>query len=118
MLDQPLDEFKAESGEAVPVGNHKCELISPLKSLQYGEQSLSLPVESSGNVADDFCAGVEFPHVSDLTLEISPLFGRADAAIADDMGRRLSSQEGVDVVDKSEHRHRPHTLDNRPTVAR
>ena len=99
LLDQPLDEFKAESGEAVPVGNHKRELISPMKSLQYGEQSLALPVESSGNVGDDFCARVEFPHVSDLTLEISFLLGRADPAIADHMGRCLSSQEGVDVVE-------------------
>ena len=70
-----------------------------MKSLQYGEQSLSLLVESSGNVGDDFRARVEFPHVSDLTLEFSSLFGRTDPAIADHMGRRLSSHEGVDVVE-------------------
>ena len=34
LLDQPLDEFKSEPGEPVPVGNHKSELIPPVNSLQ------------------------------------------------------------------------------------
>ena len=34
LLDQPLDEFKSEPGEPVPVGNHKSELIAAMESLQ------------------------------------------------------------------------------------
>ena len=76
MLDQPLDEFKAESGEPVPVGNHKSEFISAVKSLQYGYKSLALPVESSGDVSDNLGSGEEFPHVGDLPLEVPALLGR------------------------------------------
>ena len=39
-----------ESGESVTVGNHNSELISAMKSLQYGDESFSLPVEASGGV--------------------------------------------------------------------
>ena len=34
LLDQPLNEFKSEPGEPVPVGNHKSELIAAMESLQ------------------------------------------------------------------------------------
>ena len=34
LLEHLLDELGAEAGEAVPVGNHKCEFISAMKSLQ------------------------------------------------------------------------------------
>ena len=91
MLDQPLDEFKAESREPVPVGNHNLEFISAVKSLQYGDESLSLPVEASGDVGDDLGAGVEFSHLGDLALEVSPLLRRADAAIADHKGSCVPS---------------------------
>ncbi len=99
MLDQPLDEFKAGSGESVPVGNHKSELISVAKSLQYGEESPAFPVEASGGVSDNLGFGVEFSHVSGLTLEVSPLLGGTDPAVADGPGVRLFSEEGVDVVE-------------------
>ena len=57
LLNQPLDEFKPEAGQTVSVGNHKSELISAVKPLQYGEQSFSLPVEASGDVSDDLGVG-------------------------------------------------------------
>ena len=75
MLDKPLDEFKAEPGEPVPVGNHKSELISAVKSLQYGEQSFAFPVESSGGVSDNLGVGVKLSHMGDLPLKVSALFG-------------------------------------------
>ena len=99
MLNQPLDEFKPEAGQTVSVGNHKSELISAVKPLQYGEQSFSLPVEASGDVSDDLGVGVELSHVSDLPLEVSALLGRTDPAVADGLGVCLSSEEGVDVVE-------------------
>ena len=99
MLNQPLDEFKPESGKPVPVGNHKSELIPAVKPLQYGEQSFSLPVEASGDVSDDLGVGIEISHVSDLPLEVSALLGRTDPAVADGLGVCLSSEEGVDVVE-------------------
>ena len=99
MLNQPLDEFKPEAGQTVSVGNHKSELISAVKPLQYGEQSLAFPVEASGDVSDDLGVGVELSHVSDLPLEVSALLGRTDPAVADGLGVCLSSEEGVDVVE-------------------
>ena len=83
MLDKPLDEFKAESGKPVPVGNHKSEFSSAVKSLQYGYKSLALPVESSGDVSDNLGFREELLHVGDLPLEVPALFGGADPAVAD-----------------------------------
>ena len=99
MLDQPLDEFNTESGEPVPVGNHKSELISAVKSLQYGDESLALPVESSGDVSDNLGFREELLHVGDLPLEVPALLGRAGPAVADGLRVCLSSEEGVDVVE-------------------
>ena len=69
------------------------------KSLQYGEESPAFPVEASSDVSDNLNVGVEFPHLGDLTLEVSPLLGGADPAVADGLGICLSPQEGVDVVE-------------------
>ena len=99
MLDQPVDEFKAESGESVPVGNHESELISAVRPLQYGDESLAFPVEAPGDVSDDLGVGVDLSHLSDLPLEVSALLGRTDPAVADGLGVCLSSEEGVDVVE-------------------
>lgn len=99
LLNQPLDEFKSESGEAVPVGNHKREFFSPVKALQYGEQALPSPVEASGDVSDDFGAGIGFPHEGGLAPEVSALLGGADAAVADRNGRGITFEEGFDVVE-------------------
>ena len=99
MLDKPLDEFNTESGEPVPVGNHKSELISAVKSLQYGYKSLALPVESSGDVSDNLGFWEELSHVGDLPLEVPALLGGADPAVTDGLGVCLSLEEGVDVVE-------------------
>ena len=96
LLDQPLDEFKSEPGEPVPVGNHKSELIPPVNSLQYGEESLALPVESSPDVPNDFGVWVEAPHLGALPLPVSPLLGGADPAVTDGFWFRSPSEEGVD----------------------
>ena len=87
---QPLDEFKAEPGQSVPMGNHNIELIPALQSFQYGEQSFALPVEATGHVGNDLGVGVEFPHLSDLPLEVASLLGGTDSAIADELGSRLT----------------------------
>ena len=34
LLEHLLDEFGVEAGESVSVGDHKCEFISAMKSLQ------------------------------------------------------------------------------------
>ena len=98
MLDKPLDEFKSEPSEPVPVGNHKSELISAVKSLQYGYKSLALPVESSGDVSDNLGFWVELSHVGDLPPEVSALFGGADAAVADCFRVGFAPEVGVGVV--------------------
>ena len=81
------------------MGNHKSELISAVKSLQYGEQSLAFPVEASGDVGDNLGVGVEFSHLGGLALEVSALLRSTDAAITDCFCVRLSSEEGVDVIE-------------------
>ena len=98
MLDKPLDEFKSEPSEPVPVGNHKSELISAVKSLQYGYKSPALPVESSGDVSDNLGFREELPHVGDLPPEVSALFGGADAAVADCFRVGFAPEVGVGVV--------------------
>ena len=105
MLDKPLDEFNTESGEPVPVGNHKSELISAVKSLQYGYKSLALPIESSGDVSDNLGSGEEFPHLASdwcAQVEVSAccLAELTRQYPADDcLGVCLSLEEGVDVVE-------------------
>ena len=99
MLDQPLDEFKAEPGQSVPVGNHKLELIAPMESLQYGEQSPSLPVEPTGDVGDDLGVRVALPHLGDLPFQVPTLLRRTDPAVTDDLGGGLLSQVSVHVVE-------------------
>ena len=81
------------------MGNHKSELISAVKSLQYGEQSFPFPVESSSDVRDNLGSRVEFPHPGDLPLNVSALLGGTDLAVADCFRIRLSSEEGVGVVE-------------------
>ena len=98
MLDQPLDEFKAEAGESVPVGNHKFELIAAMKSLQYGSQSGTLPIESAGDIGDDFSVRVDGPHVSNLSVEVCSLLAGTDSAIADSDGFGNPVQVGINVV--------------------
>ena len=99
LYDQPLDEFKAEPGQSVPMGNHNIELIAAMQSFQYGEQSFALPVEATGHVGDDLRVGVEFPHLSDLPAEIPTLLGGTDSAVADDIGPGCSAQIGINVVE-------------------
>ena len=81
------------------MGNHNIELIAPMQSLQYGEQSFALPVEATGHVGDDLGVGVEFPHLSDLPAEIPTLLGGTDSAVADDIGPGCSAQIGINVVE-------------------
>ena len=57
------------------MGNHNLELISAVKSLQYGDESLAFPVEASGDVSDNLGFQEELSHVRDLPLEVSALFG-------------------------------------------
>ena len=87
------------SGEPVPVGDHNSKFVSAVKPFQYGEQSLAFPVGSTSGVSDNLGSGIEFPHLGDLTLEVSPLLGGADPAVADGLWICLSPQEGVDVIE-------------------
>ena len=81
------------------MGNHNIELIAPMQSFQYGEQSFALPVEATGHVGDDLGVGVEFPHLSDLPAEVPTLLGGTDSAVADDIGPGCSAQIGINVVE-------------------
>ena len=81
------------------MGNHNIELIAPMQSFQYGEQSFALPVEATGHVGDDLGVGVEFPHLSDLPAEIPTLLGGTDSAVADDIGPGCSAEVGINVVE-------------------
>lgn len=80
------------------MGVHKSEFIVSMKSLQYGDESFSLPVEASGGASDDPGADLELSDVGGLPPEASPLLRRADAAIADHRGSCVPSQKGIGVV--------------------
>ena len=82
MLEHLLDEFCAEPGEPVSVGNHKRELIALVNSFQYGSKSLAPVVESGCDVGDDFSVGVLLLHESDLALDAGLLVA-GDPAVAD-----------------------------------
>ena len=99
MLGQPLDEFKPETRQPVPVGNHKSELISAVESLQYGEQSLSFPVEPTGDVSDNLARGIEFSQVGNLPPQVSALLGGADPAVADCFRVWVSPEVKVDILE-------------------
>ena len=81
------------------MGNHKLELISAMKSFQYGSQSGTLPIESARNVGDDFSVRVDGPHVRDLSIEVAPLLGGTDPAVTHDGGPGCPTQVGVNVVE-------------------
>ena len=98
LVGKPFDEFEAEPREAVAVGNHNAELISLVKSFQYGEQSFALPVEASADVGDDVGIGELFLHELDLSEEVIFLFVGTDPAVTDGLGFVDVSEEGFDVV--------------------
>ena len=70
LVCKPFDEFESEPCESVAVGNHNTELISLVKSFQYGEESFALPVEASADVGDDVGIGELFLHELDLSEEV------------------------------------------------
>ena len=98
MLEDLLDEFCAEPGEPVPVGNHKRELIALVNSFQYGCKSLAPVVESGCDVGDDFSAGVLLLHEGDLPLEVAGLLVAGDTAVADGGAVLGIAKAGLDVI--------------------
>ena len=98
MLEHLLDEFGAEPGEPVSVGNHKRELIALVNSFQYGSKSLAPVVESGCDVGDDFSVGVLLLHESDLALEVAGLLVAGDPAVADGGGVLGNTEVGLDVI--------------------
>ena len=98
MLEHLLDEFGAEPGEPVPVGNHKRELIALVNSFQYGCKSLAPVVESGCDVGDDFSVGVLLLHEGDLPLEVAGLLVAGDPAVADGGVGLGITEVGLDVI--------------------
>ena len=98
MLEHLLDEFGAEPGEPVSVGNHKRELIALVNSFQYGCKSLAPVVESGCDVGDDFSVGALLLHEGDLALEVSGLLVAGDPAVADGGVGLGITEVGLDVI--------------------
>ena len=71
LVCKPFDEFVSEPCDPVAVGNHNTELISLVKSFQYGEEFFALPVEASADVGDDVGIGELFLHELDLSEEVN-----------------------------------------------
>ena len=69
-LEQRLDEFGPKPPKTVSVGDHNTELISLVKSFQYGEQPSAPEVESGADIADDLGVRVSFSHEGDLPVEV------------------------------------------------
>ena len=99
LLGHPLDEFKAEPGEAVLVGNHNAELIAAMELLQYGDKSFSPEVEAATDVGNDPGVWIALPHEVNLSLQVVSLFCGTHPTVADRFGGGAASQVGVDVVE-------------------
>ena len=66
----PLDEFEAETGDAVSVGNHNVSAISSHRRFQNGFKAFPLPIDTACDVCDDPMVWELRSHCCDLTLEV------------------------------------------------
>ena len=98
MLEHLLNEFGSEACESVPVGNHKREFISAMKSFQYGCKSFPSVVEPGGDIGYHLGARIVFLHESDLALEVAGLLIAGDSAVAEGCIGFGIAQVCLDVV--------------------
>ena len=82
LFHQESNDFAAESGESIPMGNHTSEFITAQESFQYPLVSFAFEVDAATEVFDDFRFGVAFPHEFDLRGQVVRLRFPAGAAVA------------------------------------
>ncbi len=100
LLDKISNDFAAEAGESIPMGDHNAAFITAQDSVQYPLEAFSLEVNATAEVLDNFRLGELFLHVGDLRGEGVRLRFSADAAVAN--GRNvwfsLSINKLLDIV--------------------
>lgn len=102
-LEEPFQEFHANTREAVAVGNHNFCDNSCTDALQKGEKPWTFPIETRGNVPDEVGIWAGGAECVALALKVGCLVCRADAGVADDgalswLSLRLREPEdGADV---------------------
>ncbi len=69
LLDKISNDFAAEAGESIPMGDHNAALITAQDSVQYPLESFSLEVDATAEVFNDFRIWELFLHVGDLRGE-------------------------------------------------
>ena len=82
LFDQASNNFTAESGESIPMGDHNSEFITAQEAFQYPLESFALEVDATAEVFDDFRFGELFTHVGDLRREGVRLRFPTDPAVA------------------------------------
>ena len=69
LLDKISNDFAAEAGESIPMGDHNSEFITAQDPVQYPLESFSLEVDAAAEVLDNFRFWELFLHVGDLRGE-------------------------------------------------
>ncbi len=82
LFDQESNDFSAESGESIPMGDHNSAFITAQEAFQYPLESFALEVDATAEVFDDFRFGVALPHECDLRREGVRLRFPTDPAVA------------------------------------
>ena len=82
LFNQESDNFTAESGESIPMGDHNSAFITAQESFQYPLESFAFEVDAAAEVFDDFRFGELFPHVRNLRREGIRLRFSTDTAVA------------------------------------
>ena len=81
LFDQESNNFTAESGESIPMGDHNSAFITAQDAFQYPLASFALEVDATAEVFDDFRFGEFFTHVGDLRREVGRLRFPTDSAV-------------------------------------
>ena len=82
LLDQIPNDFAAESGESIPMGDHNSAFITAQEAFQYPLESLAFEVDAAAEVLDDCRFRELFVHRGDLRGEGVRLRLSTDAAVA------------------------------------
>ena len=83
LCEDPVDQLKSESAQAVSVLNDNRRDKSAVYLVQKGDKSLPFEIEAGSDVLDDFVLGVGFLQELDLTFEVGFLVLAGDARVAD-----------------------------------
>jgi hypothetical protein len=81
-IEQPFQELHADACESVAVGHHNFCDSAATDGVQKGEETRALPVDTTGNVLNEFMDRFGGTEIVTLALEIGVLMLGADTGVA------------------------------------